>query len=123
MTFKDFLITIKDKYPNAKNELILSAVNDLEEKLTTEILLPAGLGGQKAPLDLLNTDTELLLKNEDAFIYEAYVTSIIALDEKDFTSFNAYSALFNERFDALAVKFRKENMPKKSTQITGGMFI
>ena len=123
MTFKDFLITIKDKYPNAKNELILSAVNDLEEKLTTEILLPAGLGGQKAPLDLLNTDTELLLKNEDVFIYEAYVTSNIALDEKDFTSFNAYSALFNERFDALAVKFRKENMPKKSTQITGGMFI
>ena len=63
MTFKDFLITIKDKYPNAKNEVILSAVNDLEEKLTTEILLPAGLGGQKAPLDLLNTDTELQTYN------------------------------------------------------------
>lgn len=123
MTLKDFIISVKEKFPNAENELILSAINDLEEKLSNELLSPAGLKGRERPLDLLNTNLDLLLANEDPFLYEAYVFSILALDEKDFTLCDAYSALFNSRFEGLAVKFRKENAPQKSTRITGGMFV
>ena len=123
MTLKDFLISVKAKFPNTANELILAAANDLEEKISSELLSPAGLMGREKPLDLVDTDTQLLLANEDAFLYEAYVFSILALDEKDFTLSDAYSAVFNSRFDYLAVKFRKENTPQKSTRITGGMFI
>lgn len=123
MTLNEFLIQVKENFPNATNELILAVINDLEEKLTTELLVPSGLSGRSEPLKTTDTDAILLLSNDDSFIYEAYVLSILALNEKDFSLYDAYSTIFNCRYEGLGVKLRRQNTPKKSTRITGGMFI
>lgn len=124
MTLRNLIIKIRESFPGADEKDICQSVNELESELKSEIFSPAGVECRNSALDVKkDIDCSLILSDEHSAIYTSYISHILALGETDYERANAFSDIFNQKFDELAAEFRRQNIPIKRTPIRGGMFL
>ncbi len=122
MTVLDVLNSVKRRFPNAEVNEICQTVNELEKRLIGEIFSLCGLDVRNTPIDLKeNPDTPLLLEAEHFLLYVYYVYWVLSIKEMDMDGANAFANIFNEKFCALAISYRRKYLPIKNTLLSGGV--
>ena len=120
MKLLDIDAAVKERFPEVELYEVCRIVNDLEHKLACEIFSPCGISVRATPLNF-NTDahTALLLNEEHILLYVYYVFWMLSLNEMNLEVANAYSALFSEKYNRLAIFYRRSYTPIKNTRLTG----
>lgn len=122
MTLFDIITMVNKQFPSVNGDDICSIVNELEEKIISEIFSPHGIKRPRAALNIkTDINQSLILENEHRALYSYYIYAVLSLRELDFESSNAFSKAFNEGFEALAVSYRRENLPAKNVVLKGGI--
>lgn len=120
MNLLDIDTAVTERFPEAEPNTICQLVNDLEHRINCEIFSPCGIEARNEPLDF-RTDTHMPLLLDDGYLllYVYYVFWGLSINEMNLESANSYSALFNEKYNKLAIFYRRNYMPIKNTPITG----
>lgn len=115
---------IKKSYPSADTAQIFKVINELEYRISEDILKPAGLPHRTEVLNENdNQNTALIIGDGYLTIYTSYVFAFLAMLESDFETANAHSALFNEKYSELATEIRRKYLPISNTYLNGGMLL
>lgn len=121
MTLLSLITEIKEVFPEQDEVEICAAVNELENTIRCEIFSPSGIECRKQLLDVKEDITErLLLDEEYKSLYTDYLKAVFSLRNSDSDETNIYTELFNTKFKALQVQFRRKYLPKKVTYLKGG---
>lgn len=122
MTLFDIITLVNKQFPDANGDEICPIINELEERIFSEIFSPHGI---ERPRPKLNPKTDvnenLFLGEEHISLYLFFLFSVLSIKELDFENANAYSTLFNEKFKELAVLYRKNYSPVKKVLFKGGI--
>lgn len=122
MTLYDILTATKERFSNAKDTEVCRLVNEVESRLIDEIFSPHGVEVRTERLDpQTDINSSLILDDEDFLLYVYFVFSIFAVKELDFSTANAYSVAFNEKFSQLSVRYRRKFTPVKNIPLKGGI--
>ena len=122
MTLYDILTATKERFSNAKDTEVCRLVNEVESRLIDEIFSPHGIEVRTERLDpQTDINSSLILDDEDFLLYVYFVFSIFAVKELDFSTANAYSVAFNEKFSQLSVRYRRKFTPVKNIPLKGGI--
>ncbi len=122
MTVLDILNSVKKRFPNTDATEICQIVNELEKRFVGEIFSLCGLEVRTTPLNPeQDLNTPLLLENEHILIYVYYAYWALSVKEMDMDGANSFAGIFNERFVALAIYYRRKYLPTKNTLLSGGV--
>lgn len=122
MTLIELIQQIKISYPDADTVQICRSLNELEYRISEDVLKPAGLPYRAKPLDLNNDQkTNLIIGDGYSAMYIAYISAFLSMSECDFESANAHSALFNQKYTELSTEIRRKHLPVSKTHLKGGM--
>lgn len=122
MTLFDIITTVNKQFPGISGEDICDIVNELEDKIISEIFSPHGIERPRPPLNAKTDINEsLILENKHLSLYTYFIHSVLSLNELDFESANSFATAFNERFKELSISYRRENLPIKNTVLKGGI--
>ena len=111
---------VKERFIESELFQVCRVVNDLEQRLVCEIFSPCGIEVRATPLNFRDdAHTPLLLGDEHLMLYVYYVFWIFSITEMDLEAANAYSSLFYEKYNKLAVFYRRKYAPIKNPKLTG----
>ena len=120
MKLLDIDTAVKERFPEVELYTICRLVNDLEHKINCEIFSPCGIDARREPLDVRSdTHSPLILEDGYLLLYVYYVFWGLSINEMNLEAANYYSALFNEKYNKLAIFYRRNYKPIKNTAITG----
>jgi len=121
MTLQQLIHIIKKDFSNASSSDICRIVNELEYRISKEILKPAGLPcREQLLLDKTDMNTPLLIGEQYLVIYTSYISAFISMLESDWERANAFSEIFNQKYSEFATQIRKSHIPVTKTAIKGG---
>lgn len=121
MTLQQLIHIIKKDFPKANSADICRVVNELEYRISKEILKPAGLPyREQLLLEKTDLNTPLLIGEQYLVIYTSYISAFISMLESDWERANALSEIFNQKYSELATEIRKSHIPVTKTAIKGG---
>lgn len=122
MTLLDITNVVKNKFPNSEINEVCHIVNELELRVVNEIFSPCGLSARTEVLSPeTDANTPLILSEEYILLYVYYTYWAFSLKEMDLEAANVYSTVFNEKWNELAVFYRRNHTPTKKVLLSGGI--
>lgn len=122
MTLIELTQVIKKSYPSSDTAQIIKVINELEYRISEDILKPAGLPHRTEVLSEKNDQNAALIIGDGYLtIYTSYVFAFLAMLESDFETANAHSTLFNQKYNELATETRRKHLPISNTTLNGGI--
>lgn len=121
MTLQQLTHIIKKDFSKANSLEVCRIINELEYRISNEVLKPAGLPYREHMLsEKTDQNTSLLIGEQHLIIYTSYITAFFAMSESDWERANAFSELFNQKFSEFAAEVRKNHTPVTKNTIKGG---